>query len=223
MIDIITPIVIGVTGHRDLRDRDIPTLRTQVRTQLFKLQSEYPNSPLIMLSSIASGADTLCAESALALGIDLACPLPMPPEEYRKDFSDTDASVFDGLVKRANNVFVAPNAEPAPNERIRDFHYRQAGIYIASHSHVLLAMWDGSPAKPNGCGTAEVVDFMLGGNYQRDQNSASANGGAVIHITTPRKSSGKELPIAVRLIENYPGALQDCLGKIEASNTEDAR
>ena len=32
------PIVIGVTGHRDLRERDIPTLRVLVYAELQKLK-----------------------------------------------------------------------------------------------------------------------------------------------------------------------------------------
>ena len=131
------PIVIGVTGHRDLREQDIKVLWELVSNKLKQLMVQYPNSELVMLNSIASGADTLCARIALELGIKLICPLPLPIQEYRKDFSEPDAAIFDTLLENASVVFLAPNTEPLPDCHIRDFHYRQAGIYIAAHSHVL--------------------------------------------------------------------------------------
>lgn len=60
---------------------------------------------------------------------------------------------------------------------------------MVSHSHVLLALWDGASAKPCGCGTAEAVDFMLNGSYVHESCIEAANDGAVIHIATPRKSA----------------------------------
>ena len=74
------PIVVGVTGHRALRTQDLPMLRAVVTAQLKQLIASCPNSSFVMLNSIASGADTLCALVALELGMRLICPLPMPAE-----------------------------------------------------------------------------------------------------------------------------------------------
>ena len=52
------PIVIGVTGHRDLREQDIQMLRELVSNKLKQLMIQYPNSEFVMLNSIASGADS---------------------------------------------------------------------------------------------------------------------------------------------------------------------
>ena len=81
------PVVVGVTGHRALRTQDIPLLREKVKQELENLRASCPHSDIIMLNSVASGGDSLCAECALELGITLICPLPFPAEEYRKDFS----------------------------------------------------------------------------------------------------------------------------------------
>ncbi len=212
------PIMIGVTGHRDLRQEDIPVLRALVRDELMKLIQAYPHSPLTMINSLAAGADCLCAEEALALGIPLLCPLPMAAEEYRADFTGTALAKFDTLLRQAEDVFVAPATEVAPDIPDRDFAYRQAAIYVAEHSHVLLALWDGFPGKPGGCGTAETVDFMLRGAYAG--HFKSDNDGAVIHIRTPRQSGSDPYPIAVTLIENTPGALEETLHMTDTFNTE---
>ena len=116
-----------------------------------------------MLNSLAAGADTVCAQEALSLGMELVCPLPMEIDEYRKDFAGPEIEVFEHLIEQASDVFIAPATEPFMEGR--DFRYREAGLYVALHSHVLLALWDGKPATPEGCGTAEVVSFMLDGGY----------------------------------------------------------
>ncbi len=41
--------------------------------------------------------------------------------------------------------------------------YAQAGIFISSHCHILLALWDGHESELLG-GTAQVVSFHLQGH-----------------------------------------------------------
>ena len=53
------PVVVGVTGHRVLRGEDRSALRQAVRTELKKLQALCPHSPLVLLTSLAEGADLL--------------------------------------------------------------------------------------------------------------------------------------------------------------------
>lgn len=213
------PIVIGVTGHRDLRQQDLPLLRRTVHTELEKLKTACPHSKFVMLNSLAAGADSLCAEEALKLGFRLVCPLPMDAEEYRKDFSGDELTAFEGLLKKADEVFVAPHTEPEKDSR--DYLYRQAGIYVAAHSHVLLALWDGSPAKPDGCGTAEAVSFMLQGEYESAGSCfRTENDGAVIQIRTPRESGNDSFPVSVHLIENRIGSLREVLKMTDRYNAD---
>src|SRR5689334_3508341 len=82
------PLVIGVTGHRDLRNQDIPALEHEVAAIITTLRTDYLHgeTPLIVLSSLAEGADRLAARVALAHGAQLIAPMPMPVEEYRRDF-----------------------------------------------------------------------------------------------------------------------------------------
>ena len=93
---------------------------------------------------------------------------------------------------------------------------------MALHSHVLLALWDGSPAKPDGCGTAEAVGFMLRRSFESGHSCFQArNDGAVIHILTPRNSSYEVPVISIKLVENEPGCLREVLCMTDALN-EDA-
>ena len=215
------PIIVGVTGHRNLRPQDTEALRQLVRNGLCALGERYPHSPVQLLCSVASGADLLCAEVALDMGISLVCPLPLPIEEYRKDFDGADALRFDAAVARASEVFVAPACETPQGEVTRDFCYRQAGAYVARHSHVLLALWDGAPAKPHGCGTAEAVGFMLRGDEQCADAPLFETDGAVWHILTPRDGDDDSPSPTATLLENTSGSLAACLAMTDAFNAED--
>src|SRR5258708_20873104 len=84
------PLVIGVTGHRDLRDEDVPKLEAEVAAIIAGLRLDYlegdSETPIIVLSALAEGADRLVARVALAQGARLLPPLPLPPQEYCRDF-----------------------------------------------------------------------------------------------------------------------------------------
>lgn len=145
------PIIIGVTGHRDIRETDEPKIRELVYAELSKLKSKYSHSPFIMLNSLAQGSDMLCAEIALELGISLQCPLPLPLAEYRQDFTGEILTKFDELINKADSYFVVEDLEPRNSLSNRDYHYRQAGIYLTEYSQILFSLWDGSKAKKDGC------------------------------------------------------------------------
>lgn len=187
------PIVIGVTGHRDLAPGTDGALYGHLRDLFLALQKRYPASPIVVLSPLAAGADTLCARAALDAGCALAAPLPLPPDEYRKDFTPGEAAVFDVLSAEAQDCFVAPDTEPRPARPTRGWHYRQAGLYVAAHCHLLLALWDGEPQlTEDGCGTYETVRQMLGGDLEGLAASAPAGKcGPLIQIVTPRAAAGK--------------------------------
>ena len=53
------PVIIGVTGHRAIREQDRPALTAAVKAELEKLRALCPHSPLVMLNSLAAGADLL--------------------------------------------------------------------------------------------------------------------------------------------------------------------
>ena len=159
------PLTVGVTGHRILRPEDEPALAAGVKRELERLRAAYPHTPLVMLNSLAEGADQLCAEVALGMDVPLIAALPMAQAAYEKDFAGPALDRFRSLLGRAEQSFVAPAAEAAPKTPDRDFSYRQAGIYVATHCHVLLALWDGEAGTEAGCGTAEAVDFALHRSY----------------------------------------------------------
>ena len=80
------PFVIGVTGHRHIDPGTEPRLAAEVDAVLADLKGRLLETPLVMLCGMASGADLLCAERAIAAGVPVCALLPAPLERYERDF-----------------------------------------------------------------------------------------------------------------------------------------
>jgi hypothetical protein len=208
------PLIIGVTGHRNLREEDLSKLEGLVRQLIQKFENDFPISPMTLLSALAEGADRLVAHVALELGAHLVAPLPMPRELYEEDF-DTSASrlEFDTLLRKAVDWFDLPLVPGATLESIkvpgasRDLQYEQSGAYIVRRSHLLVALWDGEDRDLVG-GTSRIVRFHLEGLPERFATVANRidtpEKGPVYHIVTPTVSHPKtrDKPFSIR--ELYP-------------------
>lgn len=162
-------LVIGITGHRDLRAEELPQLGERVRAFFAALRVAYPDLPLTLLSPLAAGADQLVTAEALAAGVDVVAVLPVPAAMYREDFRAPDErEVFDRQLARSR-VLELPILRSSDKEAVarggreRDLQYAQAGIFASSHCHILLALWDGEESGLLG-GTAQVVAFHLHGS-----------------------------------------------------------
>lgn len=169
---------VGVTGHVDLDEQDPALLeavaghvRELARVDAARSQVWTPTG-LTVVSALAEGADRIVARAVLAAGGRLEAVLPLPVEDYLDDFGGPPSVVeFHGLLQQAANVTVLPASES------RVASYERVGRIVVQRSDVLLALWDGAPARGPG-GTAEVVA------------RARARGVPVRVVTVSRASSG---------------------------------
>jgi len=182
------PLVIGVAGHRDLRDEDPPILETLLRRIFADLKKQYPRLPLILLSPLAEGADRLAARIALACGVRLIVPLPLPRALYVKDFTAPGSQTeFAELQMRADLCLELPLADNNSLEAIaqsgpaRNRQYAEVGDSLVRHSHILIALWDGVESNKVG-GTSHVLQFMGG-------EVISSSAPTVYSIVTPRRNN----------------------------------
>ena len=159
------PLVVAVTGHRDLVPAELPTLRDKISQLFRKLQNDYPDRRLQLMSALADGADQLAAEVVLELGVELVVTLPMQRQVYHNDFASAESKLrFDALCDRATDFYELPLARGNTDEGIatvgqeRTRQYAQLGVFLCAHCHVLLAIWDGKQTGKMG-GTADVVKF----------------------------------------------------------------
>ncbi|HEV3181558.1 MAG TPA: hypothetical protein VGY90_01965, partial [Steroidobacteraceae bacterium] len=72
----LSPFVVGVSGHRDLRSDDLPRLRAAVTAILTQLAEHLPDSELRIMAGMATGADLLVAQTAVELGFKVDALLP---------------------------------------------------------------------------------------------------------------------------------------------------
>ena len=150
-------IVIGVTGHRKLRNERLLAKQVQkIGVKIKETISGLKNRPVEfrILSPLAEGADRLVALELLKVtGSQLQVVLPLEKDEYLKDFAHGESrEKFNILLESAASV-----TQPLSNPK-RPEAYMAVGRYIVDHCDVLIAIWDGNTANGKG-GTADVVDY----------------------------------------------------------------
>lgn len=167
------PLVIAVTGHRDLVADEIEPIRQRVKQLFTELKVAYPSRPLTILSSLAEGADQLVAEIAIEMSLHLIVPLPQRRELCVDDYKTSEARAqFESLCDAADRVFeLAPDQSSFQDQdnskfTAKEHQYAHMGSFLSAHCHILLAVWDGKPTEKLG-GTGQVVrfhhdDFMPG-------------------------------------------------------------
>lgn len=113
------PLVLGVTGHRDLPEEDKASLRRAVLNVLTRFSRDYPNTPCLLLSGLAEGADLLAAECVLEFnqGLNQGHPwglyamLAAPVDEFAQDFTTPEAEArFRSVLSSCNWVHVVSKA-----------------------------------------------------------------------------------------------------------------
>ena len=128
-------LAIGFTGHRVLVDE------AKCRGSIFGFLEQQKKSAVgsvYGVSSVAAGADLLFAESCLQLALPLCVLLPLPVEEFRKDFDESSWSRAEEVLRKAASV------EVTDGHQSREECYYECGIETVQRSRLLLALWDGA-------------------------------------------------------------------------------
>ena len=141
--------VVGFTGHRQLQDE---AGVTRVLREVLARLREDAQVEWLALSSIAAGSDMLFARTALELQMGWEVILPLPTPEFRQDFDDHTWPEVESLLHEAEHVRVITERPQ------REDAYLDCGMDTVNHCDVLLAVWDGEPARGRG-GTAEIVAY----------------------------------------------------------------
>lgn len=160
-------LAVGVTGHRPPRLPEakrealqvaIALLLVRISETLSAVQRTHvqvlsPQPPCLrMVTALAEGADSLAAQAALERGWQVDACLPFPAAEYAVDFAPgPPRDRFDQLLAQATSVMSLPGTRDAATAA-----YEAAGRMVLDQSDILLALWDGDPARGRG-GTAQVV------------------------------------------------------------------
>jgi hypothetical protein len=143
--------VVGFTGHRHLADST--GAAAAIRDALESLRREVPGE-WIALSSIARGSDQLFVQQTQVLDLAWHAILPLPRMEFAEDFTPAEWAAVEETLATADHLRVIDESGD------RKDSYLDCGIETVNGADVLLAVWDGDPARGKG-GTAEVVQYAL--------------------------------------------------------------
>lgn len=173
---------IGVTGHRKLDDTDA-VQATVKRAIDAEVESLFPKNSrqniervrragttcisFRVVSPLAEGADRVIARAVLDYpGARLDAVLPLAVDDYLEDFESQESKTeFRELLALCRRP-VTLRTSRIPDDRhdagdqaeLRRNAYKQVGEYVVDHCDVLIAVWDGEPARGRG-GTAEIVNY----------------------------------------------------------------
>ena len=212
------PIVLGITGHRDLIEKDIPILKKKVKEIFLELKQKYQNSEIYLISALAEGADMLVAEVAYECEVKVSAVLPYEKQRYMKSFDNPEnIKNFEELYKKAKSQKTLITDKNISSSDA----YENLGIYIATHSNILIALWDGVESGKRG-GTSEVVRYAK--DFKVENEFDSLDGNAIYIIKTPRLSN-PNIKDAYSLQKKYLGkcsakSFAQMLKKIDETNLE---
>jgi hypothetical protein len=160
---------IGITGHRAIAanpmvSKAVEAAITKVfRTlengsTLFKADKALSGSRrfrLKVISMLAEGADLVGMQAALECGAELMGVLPFDEESYREGFAGgTSRVAFDNVLTHLTSILVLGGIVGD------DASYELANSEILDRSDLVIAVWDGDPARGPG-GTGDVVHHAL--------------------------------------------------------------
>jgi hypothetical protein len=196
----LSPITFGITGHRDIVDQDIARAKKCIQKVFKSFRERYPNSPIVLITPLAEGADCIAAE--MILDQDERCYLhvvyPYVQEEYKKSIGPEWREKFDALSSHERVIdHVVLNSDiEGPTEEEKNQAYRDVGEFVAINSYVLFALCNTEPALKKG-GTAEILEFRKRGCIDllevSDSNIRCAEEGLLYEIRV-RRSYEKDLP-----------------------------
>ncbi|TRZ50473.1 hypothetical protein D4S03_06705 [bacterium] len=200
MNDCLIPIIIGITGHLDLKGES--KIEQAVKSILIEVKKLYPNTPIKILSPLAEGADRLVARVGMQSGAKLWAVVPMPIRHYMDDFDETSKAEFEKLFNQKEAVFELPLLPGNTEENIKGYdaprnsQYAAVGTYVAYHSNILIAIWNGTDTGQEG-GTADIIRFQLEGipeKFTGPRNLLEAvDNGPVYHIFAARSKKQTDI------------------------------
>jgi hypothetical protein len=106
--------------------------------------------PLRAITSLAAGADQLVAREVLGEGGSVHAIVPA--DNYESTFSPEDLHSYEFLIAQADEVTRLDFPEPSKQA------YWAAGKAMVDSCDLLVAIWDGEPARGLG-GTGDVVAY----------------------------------------------------------------
>jgi len=177
------PLYIGISGHRDipLDAESLAGFSASIQGILEWYRKDCPHTEIRLMSLLASGADSVAAQAALDIGIKVTGILPLPRDEYARDFeTESELASFNRLCDLCAELYELPLRAGCIEDfrshgSARDKRYEAGGAFLAHHCHALIAIWNGCDNGLAG-GTAHVARMQLEGVSQEQSLDVPTSG-----------------------------------------------
>jgi hypothetical protein len=139
-------VKVGITGHQHLADA---SSWDWVKMEMNNLLARLPR-PIVGITCLAVGADSLFAELVLQHSGSIEAVLPFP--EYEHELQIHERVRYRELLAMVSTITVLEK-KPSKEES-----YFEAGKKVVDNAELLLAVWDKKPARGLG-GTGDIVEY----------------------------------------------------------------
>jgi hypothetical protein len=184
----LAPIIIGMMGIGSLEGED-GAAGDSLKAVFDYLDDNYPSSPKILLTMLATPADILGTNEVLDRDAwEIVVPLPLPLAVHSADFDDGAAARLRGLIGEASNrkklrlftldalrpgavlppVGASPSDSPEPGSPDRSAHHEQAGLFIAGHCAILIAVVRSGQNADRAGAIGRIIQYRLTGELDSE-------------------------------------------------------
>lgn len=185
------PVFIGITGKRRLsespeRAEEIErSVRARLAAACDHIERLLPNTPKILLTGLAAGADLIAAQEVLRKNLEGAtrrnwlvlAALPFDEALFKEDFAPEEWAAYEEVVRdsrtrrwvlpalstssgvAAQSAQLTRAATSEEDRALRRKHYEQVGLWIADTANVLIAVMAGDEKPGKVGGTARIAAY----------------------------------------------------------------
>ncbi len=154
--------IVGFSGHRSISDPEKAASQIDAVFQCLGERIRTAGGSPALSASPAAGADLLALDAAEKAGFSIHLTLPLPIEEFHRDFEDEaewkrSLSWIEKAKKGENGATIKEPRAVIPKPEC----YYDSGLEIVSACDVMVVYWDGETANGLG-GTADMVEMARG-------------------------------------------------------------
>jgi hypothetical protein len=153
------PLTVGLIGHRKLLPQELDGLVAEFDDFLAGLIGTFKHTPILLLTSLAEGADRIALRSRFRDSLTIYAVLPFEIEDYRSDFQgEHSLKDFDDSLHRVDQCIEVFSSDSKSSQR--DLDYRKCANWISDRSNILVAIWNGKFNDEPG-GTSDTINYRM--------------------------------------------------------------
>ena len=172
--DLTVPIVISITGHRDIPAELEGTVSKKIEEFIRDLRKKYRHTKVIVQSALAPGADMIAARVALRIGEDsnnkgkvaFRAVIPCDEETFRRrsfeGYEHHWKEHLELLEKSGGTVILPDMGGSLKGDRFK-YQLMCHSAYLVSTSNILIAVWDGLDKHLSAGGTSYTIECAHNG------------------------------------------------------------